>query len=363
VRAAVLYAFGEPLAIEDVAVEAPQAGEVLVRMAASGVCRSDWHTVQGIHRHPLPVILGHEGSAIVEELGEGVDGLAPGDHVVLSWLPYCGTCRRCAAGRPSLCEGMSSFDAGLMSDGTSRYRVGDVTVHHNVPSSFAEMAVVPARTAIKVDPSIPLDQVALIGCAVTTGFGAVVNTARVRPGRSVVVIGCGGVGSSVVQSARIAGAFPIVAVDRVPSKLELARSLGAHETVLASAAGTEAAVREVLGGGAAYLFECLGHTGTVELATRLTEPGGTAVLIGMAKPDVATRFDALSVTMEERTITGSWYGSCVPPRDFPIIAELVRSGSLRVAEMIGRTIALDGVNDALGWFEAGEDRRTVIAFG
>ena len=361
-RAAVLYAFREPLAIEDVTVAEPKAGEILVRMAASGVCRSDWHTVQGIHPHPLPVILGHEGSAVVEALGDGVDGLAPGDHVVLSWLPYCGRCRRCAAGRPNLCERLANFNDGMMGDGTSRYRVGDVTVHHNVPSSFAEMAVVPARTAIKVDPTIPLDQVALIGCAVTTGFGAVVNTARVRPGQSVVVIGCGGVGLSVVQSARIVGASPIVAVDRVPSKLELARSLGANETVLATEEGTEAAVRAVVDG-AEVVFECLGHTDTVELATRLTEPGGTAVLIGMVKPDAGARFDALSVTVEERTITGSWYGSCVPPRDFPVIADLVRDGRLRVDEMIGRTIALDAVNEALGWFEAGEDRRTVIAFG
>ena len=361
-RAAVLYGFGEPLAIQDVHVDAQRAGEILVRMAASGVCRSDWHTVRGIHPHPLPVILGHEGSAVVEALGEGVEDLAPGDHVVLSWLPYCGACRRCAAGRPNLCERLANFDRGLLADGTSRYRVGDVTVHHNVPSSFAEMAVVPANTAIRVDRSIPLDQVALIGCAVTTGFGAVVNTARVRAGESVVVIGCGGVGLSVVQAARIAGAFPIVAVDRVPSKLELARALGADETVRTSDEGAEAAVRAVIDG-AAFVFECLGHTETVELATRLTEPGGTAVLIGMARPDAGATFDALTVTIEERTITGSWYGSCVPPRDFPIIAGLVRDGRLRVDQMIGRTIALDEVNDALGWFEAGEDRRTVIAYG
>jgi S-(hydroxymethyl)glutathione dehydrogenase/alcohol dehydrogenase len=362
VRAAVLYAFGEPLQIEEVGVDEPRAGEILVRMAASGVCRSDWHTVQGIHPHPLPVILGHEGSAVVEALGEGVEGLARGDHVVLSWLPYCGSCRRCAAGRPNLCERMTSFDRGFMSDGTSRYRVGDLSIHHNVPSSFAEMAVVPAQTAIRVDPSIPLEQVALIGCAVTTGFGAVVNTARVPPAASVIVIGCGGVGLSVVQSARIAGASPIVAVDRVPSKLELARSLGADETVRVPDDGAEAAVRRVLDG-AAFVFECLGHTDTVELATRLTEPGGTAVLIGMAKPDAAATFDALTTTVEERTITGSWYGSCVPPRDLPIIADLVRDGRLRVDQMIGRTIVLDDVNDALGGFEAGEEGRTVIVYG
>lgn len=356
------YAFGEPLVVEDVQIDDPRPGEVLVRMAASGVCRSDWHTVQGIHRHELPVILGHEGSAVVERVGDGVEGLTPGDHVVLSWLPYCGTCRRCAAGRPNLCERMASFDAGFMADGTSRYRRGDVLIHHNVPSSFAERAVVPAQTAIKVDPAIPLAQVALIGCAVTTGVGAVFNTARVEPGASVVVIGCGGVGLSVVQGARIAGASAIVAVDLVPSKLDLAKELGADETVGAAASDAEAAVRAILGGGAAFVFECLGHRETIELATRLTAPGGTAALVGMAPPDAGTTFDALTLTVEERTITGCWYGSCVPPRDLPMMADLVRSGRLRLDTMIGRTIDLDEVNDALALFERGEERRSVIVF-
>ncbi len=358
-RAAVQYAFGEPLVLQDVELDPPRQGEVLVRIAASGVCRSDWHTVQGIHPHPLPVILGHEGSGVVEATGPGVDGLAPGDHVVLSWLPYCGSCGRCVSGRPNLCERMERFDAGLLADGTTRMRVGDVDIHHNVPSSFAERAVVPANTAIAVDPDVPLEQVALLGCAVMTGVGAVLNTASVRPGQSVAVVGCGGVGLSAVQGARIAGAARIVAVDVVEGKLQLARELGATEAIDAR----ERDPVEAIGPGVDVAIECLGHADTIELATRLTAPAGTTVLVGMAPPEARPAIPALDMTLEERSVTGCWYGSCVPPRDFPMLVRLVRSGQLRVDAMIGKTFGLEAINDALALFERGEDRRSVIAFG
>jgi Zn-dependent alcohol dehydrogenase len=356
-RAAVLYEFGSPLRVRDVDLDPPRDGEVLVRMAASGVCRSDWHTVRGIHPHPLPVVLGHEGSAIVEDVGPGVRGLAPGDHVVLSWLPYCGSCARCVAGRPNLCERMQAFDAGRLADGTTRMHADGIDVSHNVPSSFAERAVVPANTAIVVDPSIPLEQVALLGCAVMTGVGAVLNTAGVRPGQSVAVVGCGGVGLSAVQGARIAGASSIAAVDVVPSKLELARELGATD-------GVDARTVDPREAGERFdvVLECLGHADTIELAASLTAPGGTTVLVGMAPPEARPGVPALDMTLEERTVTGCWYGSCVPPRDFPMLVDLVRSGALRVDAMIGRTFSLDDVNDALELFEAGGDRRSVLAF-
>jgi S-(hydroxymethyl)glutathione dehydrogenase/alcohol dehydrogenase len=356
-RAAVQYAFGEPLVVRDVELDAPRSGEVLVRMAASGVCRSDWHTAQGIHPHRLPVVLGHEGSAIVEEVGGGVRDLSPGDHVVLSWLPYCGSCPRCVGGRPNLCERMNAFDDGFLADGTTRMHVGDVPVHHNVPSSFAERAVVPANTAITVDRAIPLDQVALLGCAVMTGVGAVLNTARVRPGQSVAVIGCGGVGISAIQGARVAGASRIVAIDVVDAKLDLARELGATDALNARVSDPRDGAGRV-----DVAVECLGHADTIELAASLTAPGGTTVLVGMAPPDARPGIPALDVTVEERTVTGCWYGSCVPPRDFPFLVELVRSGALRVDTMIGRTFGLDDINVALGLFERGEDRRSVIAF-
>lgn len=352
-RAAVLWDVDD-LRIQDIEIEPPKAGEALIRMAASGVCRSDLHTVRGVHRHAMPIVLGHEGSGVVEELGEGVTGLAPGDHVVCSWLPYCGSCRRCSAGRPTVCERLGVFDRGFLSDGTTRYASAGTRIHHNVPSSHAERSVVPATTLFPVDPALPLEQVALLGCAVMTGVGAVLNTAKVRPGDSVLVIGCGGVGLSAVQGARIAGASTIVAADVVGSKLELAKELGATETVLSG--------RDELPGGFDHTIECLGRPETIEQALEAVAPGGTTVLVGMARPEVMVELDALGLTVQERTVVGSWYGSVVPPRDFPLLAHLLRFGELRLEPMIARTIALDGLPDALSRFERGEEARSVIVF-
>jgi S-(hydroxymethyl)glutathione dehydrogenase/alcohol dehydrogenase len=212
-----------------------------------------------------------------------------------------------------------------------------------------------------VDRSLPLEQVALLGCAVMTGVGAVLNTAGVRPAESVVVIGCGGVGLSVIQGARIAGASPIVAVDVVASKLDLARELGATDVVLGDD-DPDAAIRAVLPDGADHAFEALGRAQTIELATRVAGPGGTAVLIGMAAPDARPTIDALTLTLEERRIVGCWYGSCVPPRDFPMLVDLVLSGALRLDAMIGRTFELDGINEALDLFEQGSEARSVIVY-
>ena len=352
-RAAVLWDVDD-LRIEELELDPPKAGEVSIRMAASGVCRSDDHTVRGIHRHAMPIVLGHEGSGIVEELGEGVTGLAPGDHVVCSWLPYCGSCRRCSAGRPAVCERLEVFDRGFLADGTTRFSSGGTRIHHNVPSSHAERSVVPANTLFPVDPSLPLEQVALLGCAVMTGVGAVLNTAKVRPGDAVLVIGCGGVGLSAVQGARIAGASTIVAADVVASKLELAKELGATDAVLAG--------RDGLPGGFDHAIECLGRPETIEQALRAVAPGGTTVLVGMARPEARVELDPLAVTTQERTVVGSWYGSVVPPRDFPLLAHLLRFGELRLEPLIARTIALDELPDALSRFEQGEETRSVIVY-
>jgi S-(hydroxymethyl)glutathione dehydrogenase/alcohol dehydrogenase len=323
-------------------------------MAASGVCRSDSHAVHGVHRHAMPIVLGHEGSAVVEEVGEGVSSVKPGDHVVCSWLPYCGSCRRCTAGRPVVCERLGLFDDGFLGDGTTRFSHGPTRIHHNVPSSFAERSVVPANTVFAVDASLPLEQVALLGCAVMTGVGAVLNTAKVRPGDSVLVIGCGGVGLSAIQGARIAGASPIVAVDVVPSKLELAKELGATETVLAG--------RDRIPEGFDHAIECLGRTETIDQAMSAVAPGGTTVLVGMAAPGVRARLDALRTTTQELTVVGSWYGSVVPPRDLPMLAHLLAFGELRLEPMIARTIALDEIHDALARFESGDEARSVIVY-
>jgi S-(hydroxymethyl)glutathione dehydrogenase / alcohol dehydrogenase len=359
-RAAVLHEFGRPLVIEELELDPPKLGEVGVRMSASGVCHSDLHVALGTHPTLLPVVLGHEGAGVVEEVGPGVVGLAPGDHVLLTWLPYCGHCRECARGWPNLCENTAWYDATL-EDGTCRFHLDGQLVHHYNTSSFSERSVVPARTAIKIDPSLPLSELALMGCAVMTGVGAVLNTARVRPGDTVAVIGCGGVGLNVVQGARIAGATKIIAVDVVPSKLELARELGATAVVDSSASDPVEAVKELVPGGVDSAFEALGRTETIQTALAVTARGGQAFLIGMAAPGDRVELDVLTMTLEERCVRGSWYGSCVPLRDLPLLVELYRDGRLRLAPMI-TTCGLDDVNDAFARMQAGETARSVIVY-
>jgi S-(hydroxymethyl)glutathione dehydrogenase/alcohol dehydrogenase len=360
-RASVLFEQGQPLRVEEVELEAPRVGEVLVRMAASGVCRSDLHTVNGTLQWALPVVLGHEGTGVVEEVGPGVTHVAPGDQVVLSWLPYCGRCRFCAQGRPNLCEDQDWSNAGTMIDGTTRLSRNGVTIYHYNTSSFAERAVVPAQTAIPVDPSLPAAELALLGCAVMTGVGAVLNTAKVRPGETVAVVGCGGVGLNVVQGAAIANAGAIVAIDVVPGKLELARSLGATHAVDGSAGEVIASVHGILGRGADHVFEAIGRTETIELAIQLVGRGGQAILVGLAPPEAAVRFDALTTTFEERSIRGSWYGGCRPLVDFPFLFDLYRDGKLRLDPLVS-PCSLAEINEAFAAMETGEVARKVIVF-
>jgi S-(hydroxymethyl)glutathione dehydrogenase / alcohol dehydrogenase len=361
--AAVLYEFASPLVIEEIAVDGPRAGEVMVRMAASGVCHSDLHAQRGTHPCPLPVVLGHEGAGIVEAVGDGVSDLRPGDHVILSWLPYCGRCRFCLSGRPVLCDNLGWSDAGTMTDGTTRFSKDGRRIMHNTTSSFAEVTVVPAQTAIKVDESLDLVALALLGCAVMTGVGAVLNTAGVRPGDSVAVVGCGGVGLSVVQGARIAGATTIVAIDPVEAKRELARKLGATHGVAPEASGTPSGLQEIIPEGADFAFEALGRPETIEAALGLTGKGGTAVLIGMANPSTRVAIDPLAMTLSERVIKGCWYGSCRPPADFSRLVDLYQNGSLDLESMLTATCRLEDVNDAFAAMERGDVARTVIDYG
>lgn len=360
IRAAVLHEFGQPLVVEELELDPPKAGEVLVRMVASGVCHSDLHVVHGVHPTDLPVVLGHEGAGVVEALGPGVTGLAEGDHVLLTWLPYCGHCRQCARGWPNRCENTAWYDS-TMEDGTCRLHADGRLVHHYNTSSFAQRSVVPARTAVKVDPELPLEELALIGCAVMTGVGAVLNTAGVRPGDTVAVVGCGGVGLNVVQGARIAGAGAIVAIDLVPAKLELARELGATDVVDAREHDPVDTVHELVPGGVDHAFEALGRPDTIETVLALTGRGGQSILIGMAPPDARVGLDALTMTFEERCVRGSWYGSCVPLRDIPLLVELYRQGRLRLEPLITKC-TLDDVNDAFRRMEAGETARSVIVY-
>jgi len=362
-KAAVLRAFGEPLRIEELETDPPREGEVLVRYAASGVCHSDLHSAEGIHPPQLPTTLGHEGAGVVEEVGPSVDVVAPGDHVIVTWLPACGHCRFCVAGRPQLCDNVAWADAGVMADGTIRYHAGGERIHHySGVSSFAELAVVPTQGLIRLDPDLPLRDMALLGCAVMTGVGAVLNTAAVRPGETVAVVGCGGVGLSIVQGARIAGASRIVAIDVVDEKLTLAAQLGATDVVSAAGADVVGEVRQLLSGGADHSFEALGRPETIRTAIDLTGKGGTAVLVGMAPSDARVEIDPLTMTVSERGIKGCWYGSCRPGRDYPRLIELYRSGELLLDPMVTRTCALDEVNEAFDAMRRGEGARTVIVY-
>ena len=359
-RAAVLYEYGRPLVVQELDLEPPRAGEILVRMVASGVCHSDLHSLQGVHPGPMPAVIGHEGAGVVEQIGPEVANVAPGDHVILTWLPYCGACRECLRGRANLCERLAWSDSGTMMDGTVRLHHEGRPIHHYTTSSFAEKAVVPAQTAIKVDAGLPLTELALMGCAVMTGVGAVLNTAQVRPGDTVAVVGCGGVGLNIVQGAAIAAACRIVAIDMEPVKLELARELGATETILASAGDTVEAV--IAGGGLVdYAFEAIGRPRTIELATQLVRKGGEAILVGMAPPDARVAFNPLDLTLGEKAIRGCWYGSCRPPIDFPILLDLYTAGRLRL-DLLVTPCTLDDVNDAMAAIESGQTARSVIVF-
>jgi S-(hydroxymethyl)glutathione dehydrogenase / alcohol dehydrogenase len=353
VRAAILYEAGEPLRVEEVDVDPPQGGEVAVRMAASGVCHSDLHVIDGIHDAALPAILGHEGAGVVEAVGQGVTGIEPGDHVILSWLPYCGRCRFCVAGRPNICEHLDWSDAGLMMDGTTRFRRDGVAIRHFTTSSFGERTVVPAQTVIPVDRSLPLSEMALMGCAVMTAFGAVLNTAKVRPGDSVAVVGCGGVGLNMVQAAAVAGAGEIVAVDPSTAKHDLAREMGATRACTPEEAAASVRVD--------HSFEAVGPLATIELAVSLVARGGQAILVGMAPPDARPRFDALSLTMDEKAIRGCWYGSCRPQADFPMLVSLYKAGKVRLGSLI-EPCGLDDLNEAFDRMRRGEAVRSVIVY-
>jgi S-(hydroxymethyl)glutathione dehydrogenase/alcohol dehydrogenase len=359
--AAVMRAAGMPLEVREITVEPPRSGEVLVRMAASGVCHSDLHTLDGVQPFPLPVILGHEGAGVVEVVGPEVTGVRPGDHVLLSWVPYCGRCRMCSQGRPNLCEELAWSDAGTMMDGSVRFRADGAPVHHYTTSSFSGLSVVPAQCCIAVADDLPLAELALMGCAVMTGFGAVLNTARVRPGERVAVIGCGGVGLNVIQAAVVAGATTIVAVDVSERALGLARELGATAAVQADGVEAEAGIRRHAGGAVDCAFEALGRRDTIELALSVTGRGGQTVLIGMAAPGESASIDPLAITVEERVVRGSWYGSCRPSVDFPVLIDLYRAGRIRLDAMT-EPMTLRDINRAFDLLRSGRAGRSVIVF-
>jgi Zn-dependent alcohol dehydrogenase len=362
IAAVVMHRPGEPVRVERVELAEPRAGEVLVRVAAAGVCHSDVRLADGeLGDGRWPMVLGHEGAGVVEAVGEGVTHVRPGDHVALSFVPACRECRSCRAGRPNLCEpaGRASF-TGTLLDGTSRLSLdGEPLQHGLMTACFAERAVVAAAGAVPIPPELPLWQAALLGCGVVTGIGAVHNAARVAEGDVVCVIGCGGVGLQVVAGARIARAGTIVAVDRSPDKLALAQAQGATDVVVADGDRVAARVRQAVGGGADHAFEVVGAPETIRLAWSVIRPGGQAIVVGLVPKGVDVAVPGIEL-LSEKVLRGSYYGSGDAARDLPRLAGLALAGELDLAGVITQTTDLHGVEEALERLRRGEGARTVV---
>jgi alcohol dehydrogenase len=358
------YAETKPLSIETVELDPPGRDEVLVRIGAAGLCHSDLSVINGDRPRPLPMALGHEAAGVVEEVGEGVQDLVRGDRVVMVFMPSCGHCLPCAEGRPALCEpGAAANGAGTLLSGARRLHCDGAEVNHHLGcSAFAEYAVVSRRSVVKIDPELPLEEAALFGCAVLTGVGAVVNTARVQAGASVAVIGLGGVGLASLLGAAAAGARRIVAVDLSDEKLGLARQLGATDTVNARDPDAAEQVRGATGGGVEFAFEMAGSIRALELAYRITRRGGTTVTAGLPPPTAALPLPVVNLVGEERTVKGSYIGTCVPTRDIPRYVELYRRGRLPVDRLMSGRLALEEINAGFDRLHEGKAVRQVIGF-
>ncbi|EIT71068.1 MULTISPECIES: zinc-dependent alcohol dehydrogenase family protein [Hydrocarboniphaga] len=374
VRAAVLrqmglpapYAQSRPLVIDTIELAAPGAGELCVKVLAAGLCHSDLSVIDGSRPRVMPMVMGHEAVGEIVEVGADVQDFAVGDRVVFSFVPGCGHCLPCAGGRPALCEpGAKANTNGTLLSGERRWQQqGSDLNHHLGVSAFAEHTVVSARSAVKIDPEVPPQIAALFGCAVMTGVGAVVNTARVAPGESVAVFGLGGVGLAALIGARAAGAYPLVAVDVLPQKLALAAELGATHCVLAEpGADVVAQVREATHGGALHAIETVGSEAVLAQAYAATRRGGTTVTVGLPHPSRQFSISAVSLVAEERTVKGSYMGSCVPARDIPRFVGLYRAGRLPVDRLLTHEIALDELNEAFDRLASGAAVRQVIRFG
>jgi len=361
INAAVWNGSGQPLKLERLRLVDPGSHEVLVRLSASGVCHSDYHVIAGEWTRPVPVVLGHEGAGVVEAIGVGVASLEVGDHVVLSWTPYCGACPACLRGRPVLCE-VASETGNLMRGGKPRLWRGGTPVHSGAGvGAFAERTVVPESAAIRIRKDVPLDVAAIVGCAVMTGVGAVINTAAVEPGASVLVIGCGGVGLSAILGARLVSAGQIIAVDIVDEKLALARRLGATDTIDTRSVDLVGEVRRLTGGrGVRYAFEAIGRADTIEQAFEAVAPGGVAVVVGQVADGVRISIDPYVMSDREKTLTGSNYGSARPALDFPRLLNWYADGRLDLDPLIARRICLADINDAFEEIKTGRATRTVI---
>jgi S-(hydroxymethyl)glutathione dehydrogenase/alcohol dehydrogenase len=359
-KAAVMRAYHAPLEIEDVELDDPGPGEVLVTTAASGICHSDLHVIEGSLPMPPPCVLGHEPAGIVEAVGEGVTDFTPGDHVIGCLTQFCGFCKFCTAGRPYLCP--TQFEGRPPEAKPRLTKDGDPLFQFANLSSFAEKMLCPERSLVKIRDDMPLDRAALIGCGVTTGLGAVLNTVNLPAGANVVVIGCGGVGLSAIQGARLRAAGKIIAVDTQAWKFDLARQLGATDCIDASETDATMAVHELTAGGAEFVFECIGLVPTVQQAIAMTARGGTAVLVGVVPMTELVPIPAADITLQEKVVTGSYMGSNRFRFDMPRYVDFYLDGRLQLDPMISSRIPLDEVNHAFDLMRKGEAARQVIVF-
>jgi S-(hydroxymethyl)glutathione dehydrogenase/alcohol dehydrogenase len=352
-KAAVLYEYNKPLVVEQIEIEEPGRGQVMVRTVSTGVCHSDLFRVEGLNPTELPAVLGHESAGIVERVGEGVTYVQPGDHVLMNFIPFCGVCRYCQEGRPVLCvEGRRI---------AQHLRKGDQRLNVIGTAAFAEFMLAPENGVVKVRRDAPLDKLGIMGCAVATGVGAVFNTARVQAGSSVAVIGLGGVGLNVVQGAALAAASPIIAIDVLDRKLEMARQFGATHFVNAAREDPVKAVLGLTGGGADYAFEVVGKPEAMSQAFDMVHVGGEAIILGVATIGSKTSIDARGLH-SGRVLRGCVYGFVRQRVDIPRFIDLYMAGRLKLDELISRTYPLEGINEALAAMKAGEVARSVITF-
>ncbi|QQK78772.1 zinc-binding dehydrogenase [Salicibibacter cibi] len=358
------YEQSRPLTIETLELDPPQQGEVLIQIKAASLCHSDLSVINGSRPRPLPMALGHEASGVVVETGKGVNDFEPGDHVVCVFIPSCGQCLPCKEGRPALCEnGAKSNNEGTLLTGGKRIHAEDELIHHHLGiSAFSEYAVVAEQSLVKVDKDIPFEQAALFGCAVITGVGAVVNTAGINMGETVAIVGLGGVGLSALIGARASGAGKVVALDINDKKLALAQELGATETFNSAKEGVVEQIREATDGGLDYVFETAGAVPAMEVAYKITKRGGTTVTTGLPHPEHHFSFPYVSLTAEEKTLKGSYVGSCIPDRDVPRFIDLFKQERLQVDQLVTESHSVEEINKGFDKLATGESSRIIITF-
>ncbi len=358
------YAESRPIQIETLELDPPEYGEVLVEIKAASLCHSDLSVIDGSRPRPLPMVLGHEAAGIVKEVGEGVTDLKPGDHVICVFVPSCGHCVPCREGRPALCEpGAASNAAGTLIGGGVRFHAEDEEVNHHVGvSAFSEHVVLSRNSLVKVDKDIPFEKLALFGCAVITGVGAVINTANIKLGSTVAIVGLGGIGLSALLGAVASGASRIVAVDINENKLEKAKELGATDVFNSRDPDVVEQVRNATGGGLDYVFETAGAVPALEVAYGITKRGGTTVTTGLPHPEHHFSFPYVTLTAEEKTLKGSYVGSCVPSRDIPRFISLFEQGRLPVDKLLAKTISLEEINEGFDLLATGDYSRIIIKF-